>query len=213
MTTSTSSASTKRADAARNVERILDAAITCLTERPDATMIDIARQAGLGRPTLYGHFASRPDLLDAVVARLVERAEHTLATVDVDGDPWDALVRLIHGSWRQMDQSRAVIAAAHTELPPARIRQLHDAPAARVDALIERGRARGRFRTDLPTSWLVTMLHQTFNAAATEITDGHLDPASAPDRIVATVSALFGADAAERPVATRRAGGERPRAR
>ena len=49
----------RRADAQRNVQRILDAAVACLAERPNATMADIAKVAGLGRVTLYGHFSSR----------------------------------------------------------------------------------------------------------------------------------------------------------
>ena len=86
MTTATPRQSTKRADAVRNVERILDAAIICLSQKRTATMADIAKEAGLGRVTLYGHFATRPLLIDAVVAHIIQRGEHTLAAVDLDGE-------------------------------------------------------------------------------------------------------------------------------
>lgn len=86
MSTASPRVNVKRADAVRNVERILDAAIACLTQRPTATMADIAKEAGLGRVTVYGHFASRPVLIDAVVARVIERGERTLAAVDIEGD-------------------------------------------------------------------------------------------------------------------------------
>jgi hypothetical protein len=42
----------RRADARRNVEAILDAAERCLARDPDASMAEIAAEAGLG-----GHFA------------------------------------------------------------------------------------------------------------------------------------------------------------
>lgn len=183
MTSTAPKPGARRADAVRNVERILAAAITCLSERPNATMADIATEAGLGRVTLYGHFASRPALIDAVVARVIERGEKTLAAVDLDGDPREALTRLVSSSWQLVDQSRSVIAAAQGELSPERIRQLHDAPAARVEALIERGRGTGAFRTDMPTSWQVAVLHQILHGAAAEIAAGRLDPAEAPDLI------------------------------
>lgn len=181
----------RRADAQRNVARIIDAAIICLAERPNATMAEIATAAGLGRVTLYGHFSSKAQLLEAVVAHVIDLGEARLAEVDLDGDPWDALVRLIHSSWRLVDQSRAVIAAAEGELAPAHMRQLHDGAAARVVTLIDRGRDSGAFRTDLPTWWLVAMLHQILHGAGAEVSAARLDPTDAPDYITTTVRALL----------------------
>ena len=56
----------RRADARRNIAAILDAALLCLARDPDASIADIAQAAGVGRVTLYGHFKSRADLIDAV---------------------------------------------------------------------------------------------------------------------------------------------------
>ena len=193
MSTASPRANIKRADAVRNVERILDAAIVCLTQRHNATMADIAKEAGLGRVTLYGHFASRPVLIDAVVARVIERGEQTLAAVDIEGDPREALARLIHSSWQLVDQARSVIAAAAEELSPERIRQLHDSPAARVESLIERGRREGLFRTDMPTSWQLAVLHQVLHGAAAEIAFGRLESVDAPRVITTTVFTLLDA--------------------
>ncbi|QCW80753.1 helix-turn-helix transcriptional regulator [Streptomyces sp. S6] len=52
----------RRADAQQNLEKILDAAVDRLTQDPDASVIEIARAAGVGRVTLYGHFPSRDAL-------------------------------------------------------------------------------------------------------------------------------------------------------
>ncbi len=182
---------TKRADAVRNVERILDAAIACLTERPTASMADIAKRAGLGRVTLYGHFASRAELLEGVVTRVLEQGAHALAAVDLSGNPRDALRRLIESSWVLTSRAASIIAAAEEELPPGRMQELHADPAARVEALIERGRSEGVFRTDMPTSWLVTVIHQILHGAATEISTARLDPADASERITTTVLAVL----------------------
>jgi TetR/AcrR family transcriptional regulator, mexCD-oprJ operon repressor len=48
-----------RAEARRNVVGILDAASPCLARDPSASLADIAREAGVGGVTLYGHFDSR----------------------------------------------------------------------------------------------------------------------------------------------------------
>ncbi|WP_322410858.1 TetR/AcrR family transcriptional regulator [Microbacterium invictum] len=193
MPTALSKPVARRADAVRNVERILDASIVCLQRRPSATMAEIAEEAGLGRVTLYGHFASRPALIDAVVSRVLAQGEEMLAAVDLKGDPRTALAQLIRNSWQLVDQSRSIISAAEAELSPARIRQLHDGPAARVEALVERGRADGQFRKDMPTSWLVAVLHQILHGAGGEVASGRLDPADAPERIIDTVLSVLDA--------------------
>jgi serine phosphatase RsbU (regulator of sigma subunit) len=56
----------RRSDAALNRTKLVEAARYLLAERPDATMIEIAAEAGVGRGTAYRHFPSRDDLVDAV---------------------------------------------------------------------------------------------------------------------------------------------------
>ncbi|MGW3867651.1 TetR/AcrR family transcriptional regulator, partial [Streptomyces sp. NPDC005047] len=55
----TASPGARRADAQHNVAKILDAAIDCLSRSSDASVVQIAQAAGVGRVTLYGHFPSR----------------------------------------------------------------------------------------------------------------------------------------------------------
>ena len=57
----------KRADARRNYEKLLAAAREEFTEEgTGATLEDVARRAGVGIGTLYRHFPTRQDLLEAV---------------------------------------------------------------------------------------------------------------------------------------------------
>ncbi len=65
-----------RADARRNRIRILEAAQQAITEVGiDVSMDDIAKLADVGKGTLYRHFASREDLLTAILEARVERIE------------------------------------------------------------------------------------------------------------------------------------------
>ncbi|GAA4539759.1 TetR/AcrR family transcriptional regulator [Pseudonocardia xishanensis] len=189
----------RRADATRNVERILEAATACLLVTPSATMTEIARAAGLGRVTLYGHFASRAELVEAVAGRVLGANEAALADLDQTGDARAALVRLLRATWRQLDAARAVLAAATQELSPERLWDLHKEPAARVERLVERGRREGVFRSDLPVSWLVAVVHQVVHGAAEEVAADRLDPDAAADVVVRTVLAVF-APPAEDPL-------------
>ena len=83
----------QRADAKRNVERLLEAArVAIARDGPDASLDDIARDAGVGSGTLYRHFPTRVALLETVyrdeVERLCAQGDRLL---DSDTEPGEAL--------------------------------------------------------------------------------------------------------------------------
>jgi TetR/AcrR family transcriptional regulator, mexCD-oprJ operon repressor len=181
----------QRADARRNVAAILDAALECLARNPQASTTDIARAAGVGRVTLYGHFPSRADLVDAAFARALQQASATLEAVDLSGDPRDALTRLIASSWQVVDRHQVLLGVADAELPPERIRAYHNEPMRRVHALIAAGQRSGAFRDDLPADWLVAVFYAVMHGAAAEIRAGRLGAADAVGVITTTLLAVY----------------------
>jgi len=86
----------KRADARRNYDKLIAAARDAFTERDTSASLDeIARRAGVGIGTLYRHFPTRTDLIEAVY---VEEVEALCRSADdlSDAPPWDALVGWLH---------------------------------------------------------------------------------------------------------------------
>ena len=76
-----------RADARRNLERVLDAAQEVFAASgPDASIDEIARLAGVGHGTVFRRFPTKDDLMYAVVerhvAQLAALAEEALASDD-----------------------------------------------------------------------------------------------------------------------------------
>lgn len=185
----------QRADAQRNRAKILAATVTAIRKDLEASVADIAAEAGVGRMTLYGHFKTRTELIEAALVDSLDRAENVLADVPLDGDAPEAFSRLIASSWMLVDQSRALLAVAQKELTPARIRELHEKSEARMRGLLERAQREGAFRTDLPVSWLLATTHVVMNGAADEITARRLDAEDAPRFIDATLQSAFAASA------------------
>ncbi|MDT4905837.1 MAG: hypothetical protein QOH52_3853 [Pseudonocardiales bacterium] len=181
----------QRADARRNVAAIIDAAQDCLLRNPEATIGDIAQAAGVGRVTLYGHFATRAELVSAVFGRITEQADAALDATDTSGDPREALARLLTASWQIVDQFRSILRAAERELPAEAIREHHDRHLHRLNTLIARGQRSGAFRDDLPRPWLVTTCYSVMHAGADECTNGRLDPADAGRVVTATLLAAL----------------------
>ena len=81
----------KRADAARNYDKLLAAALEAFTsEGKDASLEGIARRADVGIGTLYRNFPTRQALLEAVYVEEVEGICRAAQEFE-GGDPWQAL--------------------------------------------------------------------------------------------------------------------------
>jgi AcrR family transcriptional regulator len=184
----------RRADAARNITAIVDAGLELFATRSNVSMADVAAEAGVGRVTLYAHFPSRVQLLEAVVERALTEAHDLLQVDDFDTGPPDALLaRMVRTSWHTLDRYRRLRAVAHAELGEQRLREYHDRAdiAERLRRLVTRGQRQGVFRSDLPGEWLVTTTFSLLHAAADEVNDGRLAPSDAPGVLEATLSAVL----------------------
>jgi AcrR family transcriptional regulator len=81
----------RRADALRNYEKLLAAAREAFTEADrSASLEEIARRAGVGIGTLYRHFPTRADLVQAIYVDEVEALSRSAGEF-ADLEPWEAL--------------------------------------------------------------------------------------------------------------------------
>lgn len=168
-----SPASARRADAARNEARLLDAAAALLSREPGAGMAEVAAEAGVGRATLYRHFPSRAKLLEAL-----RDLSHDEAVARFDGarpeeGPADAALARLIGSLLALGDRYAFLITAEREgsLPPkdqARQAELE----ARGVALVARGQREGTLRDDLPAALLSALLGGALMAGLEEVAAG-----------------------------------------
>jgi AcrR family transcriptional regulator len=81
-----------RADAQRNRERILEVAKEAFTRfGANASLDDMAKQAGVGAGTLYRHFPTRDVLIEAVFRSEVEKLAGAARKVAEERSPIEAL--------------------------------------------------------------------------------------------------------------------------
>src|SRR3954465_7819614 len=81
----------KRADALRNYEKLIAPGREAFTEADrSASLEDIARRAGVGIGTLYRHFPTRADLVEAVYVDEVEALARS-AGASAELEPWESL--------------------------------------------------------------------------------------------------------------------------
>jgi AcrR family transcriptional regulator len=182
----------QRAIAERNVDAILDAAEELLARRAHTTMSAVAKQAGVSRVTLYAHFPTWEAVLEAAVARAVERTMAALRAAEPDEGPADeAADRMVAAAWRHLARYGAMAQAVAEQMSPEAVARTHRAAHQTIGALVERGQREGCFRTDVPAGWLVTACIALIHACGNEVRAGRIDDRDAVGVLTATVRSLF----------------------
>ncbi|MEV6138769.1 helix-turn-helix domain-containing protein [Nocardia sp. NPDC051990] len=144
----------RRKDAARNRDRILATARNLFAQYGSEVQLpEVARAAGVGIGTVYRHFPTRSDLIEAAAAQRFAEIEEYARTACLDpADPGRALLRyLTHvGETLAADHglSAAIEAARHSRGSEPRGPAL-ERLAEILDVLIESDRAAGTVRADL----------------------------------------------------------------
>jgi AcrR family transcriptional regulator len=137
-----------RVDAARNRAQLLAAAADEFAERGlDASVADIARRAGVAKGTVFRHFATKDDLIAAIVLDRVEALTDSGERLLRAEDPGAALLEFlgIAAEQRQQRDLSFLQGAATTDGVVSAQRRL----TATVDALVDRARAHGAVRDDV----------------------------------------------------------------
>jgi AcrR family transcriptional regulator len=182
----------RRATAERNLQAILDAAEALLERRAAATIAAVAAEAGVSRVTVYAHFPTREQLLEAVVERAVGHATAALDAAEPGRGPArEALERVIAAGWRELDRNATIAQAAAEQLSPEALTRSHQAAHHRVQELIDRGREEGAVRTDVPAAWLVTCTFALLHACGDEVRAGRLDADRALGVLQATLRGVL----------------------
>ncbi|HET6763758.1 MAG TPA: TetR/AcrR family transcriptional regulator [Longimicrobiaceae bacterium] len=139
-----------RADARRNVDSLLRAALAVFTELGvDAPMRTIAARAGVGVGTLYRHFPQRSDLIKAIIRREVEAQVEAARSLAEKHEPGDALALWMGRLVDLVSTKRGLGPALHSgdpayqSLPDFVLGQLTPALQALLDAAVASGAIRG----------------------------------------------------------------------
>jgi len=131
-------------------------------------------------------------LLEAAVERAVGQTMGALHAANLDdGPPVEALERLLAAAWRHLARYSAMAQAVAEQLSPEAVSRTHQAAHHTLGALLERGRADGSFRSDLPVGWLVTTCIAVIHACAAEVREGRLEERDAVRILTTTIRDLF----------------------
>ena len=153
-----------RADARRNRERLVTAARAVFAEHGSgAPMEAIAKEAGVGVGTLYRHFPTRPDIVEAVYVTDIQELADAARRVTSELEPWPAVVEFFDAFMRYA-QAKAVLLSElqrsfekHPEFKSRAREQINGA----FELVIGRAQQAGVIRSDVVPADLWQMIGPT----------------------------------------------------
>jgi AcrR family transcriptional regulator len=144
-----------RVDAARNRERVLEAAkIVFSAGGPEASLEAVARTAGVGIGTLYRHFPTREALFEAVYRREVQELADLAERLKEEAEPVEALRQWMRSNVRfvatkkGMSAALALAAYKNSDLFSYSFDRLTRAVGGLLDRAIAAGEIRGDIRPE-----------------------------------------------------------------
>lgn len=197
-----------RKDAVANREAILSAAAELLRRDPDASVDAVAVAAGLTRRAVYGHFASRDDLLAELARRGAGRIAAALAGVR-DDDPVAHIARIGSALWDEVAHVKLVARmVVNGPLEQVVAEGLEPIRASLRDA-VARGAAGGAFRSDVDVETVARLIERQAFDVLDEVVRQRMDDESARRLVIVMALAVAGLSwrdagaAADRLLATR----------
>lgn len=138
-----------RADAARNRELLLAAAEDEFAERGlSASVADIARRAGVAKATVFRHFATKEDLIAAIVSEHLAALTAVAHRLAGSTDPGAALLEFLTVAADQRQQHDLTFLQSVSDDDP-RVTELRDELHTRLGVLVDRARDAGTIRSDI----------------------------------------------------------------
>lgn len=150
-----------RADARRNYERLVIAARAVFAaEGGGASMEAIARKAGVGVGTLYRHFPTRLDVVEAVYRTDVDQLVTTAEEVVERLDPWAAVEAFLQAFVRYAQGKRTFLNELHDAFdknPDLKSRSRERIVGA-MELVISNAQKAGTVRTDVDGSDVMQLI-------------------------------------------------------
>ena len=164
----------RRADAQRNIDRLIVAAREAFTEHgANASLDDIARQAGVGPGTLYRHFPTRQALIEAVyrdgVASLCATGDRLRETEP----PAEAFVDWLRAFAAYVAQKRGLASSLMATIgkDSPLFAEVHAMITATGGALLDRAKEAGAIRPDVALADVIKLV-SALSQAGEQSTEG-----------------------------------------
>ncbi len=175
-------------------DRIINQAIECIAQKANAGLDEIAAAAGVGRATLYRHFKSRSDLINAL--KLAAGEQLMAAVQPVLETRFPAREKLINIVTQLVPLGASLNVTTYFTQPfkveDPGVQSSYLKHMAQARQLAQELKDEGAVSPEIPLVWLVSSLDSLIFAAWEKVESGDIAPKQAPWLVLRTFLAGHG---------------------
>lgn len=165
-----------RADTARTVQAILEAAERVLSTQPTATMEQIADAAGVSRTTVHRRFATRETLIDALTTWAAQRFHQAVNSARPGTTPPAVALHQVTANVLRV-KSDWGFAMDRTPPDDPEVARIHADVLGQCDRLFQRAQAAGLIHQDTDLEWARRVYYALIHEASAIRDEDHGDDA------------------------------------
>ena len=153
LASSSASPRPQRKDAARNRELLINSAREVFARRGiEASLDDVAKNAGVGVGTAYRHFANKYELLKALMGQTIENIVDEAERAAQIADPWQALVAVFESALTVQARDRGLREVLMGVHDPEMLERVQERMSKPINDVVRRARSAGVIRRDIEVS-------------------------------------------------------------
>ena len=149
----------------RSRRRILDGAVDVLVRKPDISLSDLAAQLGIGRATVYRHFATRAELISTLAAQCLTETDAAMAPLaGLRGRA--AIEAMLDAIMPLAARYHFLVQVwSHASEPDAEISTIYVRQLQALAVRVEQAQADGDVDATLPVDWIVNIIDRVIVVA------------------------------------------------
>jgi len=168
------------ARAERSRLAMINAGMLLLAENKDATLSDVAAVAGVGRATLYRHFETREQLIEAVARQCLMTFEEATSDIESQATSYLDAIRLLFECVMPLQKELTFIMKVDALVGDLeRLAHLFEEQDKEIRLLLKECQKENSISNNVPLDWLMVLLDSFFIAAWRMVNEHNIDHASA----------------------------------
>lgn len=159
----------------KSIRALLDASFTVLLVNPNASLSEIASQAGVGRATLYRHYPTREHLISAIAVESLHLIQAEMTPIEESKMTGLAAVNeLVKRLLPLADRFHFLQMVWTLVEMDKQVWQLYGEQMAIIRGWVAQGQAEGEINSNLSVVWIVSVIDSMMYSASWLIANGDM---------------------------------------
>lgn len=181
---------TKDPRANRSRLALMNAGIQAFLKNPNASLTEVASFAGVGRATLYRHFATREQLIQELAKESLSLIDGAMKPIYEKGlEGRSAIEAMLHVSMPLADRFHFLLSLWNIADEDPAVKEIYDRQLEEINDLVEQGKQAGDIKLEMATYWIVTLIDCLIYAGWWSVKNEQCDAKAAANL---AIQSLFG---------------------